>query len=265
MLTRFFNTIRLTIKPTITAFYPYLVLLVLSLFLYVFAAIFYLDHHLNSKGNQSLSRIEHHFSEAKKQTLHLFSYADPQYTCDNEMAKLLRKVAFFSDFIAEIGVFNQSPVLYCTSTLGNSDVSVYSDLYQQSLLPSSYEALSYTQTAITQQFALIYVYTDEHHKGISMVIPSRHIIRIINDRVKQFSVPFDVFINQEGVINEQQYYVIKTLKFPSEHFPIVLEFYITPSTYSYFLIQQSWALLCIYLMLLTSYFYYKKSAFKNAA
>ncbi|MBY8193096.1 EAL domain-containing protein [Vibrio fluvialis] len=237
-------------------------LLVLSILIYALICVFYSNRLFDYLGNQSVSQIEQALQQTRQKTQSLIEQIHADIPC-RDVAENLRKLVFKSDYAKEIGIFHGSPLIYCTSSQGESSVRIYNSVFQRVVASPTHETLTFTKTAITKTHSVIYIYANDDLNGVSMVIPPRYLTRIVTNMIDNHHLPFDIKIYDNPILNKQIDGIIKTLRFKSQVFPLVLEFYLTPKTYVHFLYSEAWILLCVYFIILSVYLYKRKKVIQK--
>ncbi|ADT89484.1 hypothetical c-di-GMP phosphodiesterase A-like protein [Vibrio furnissii NCTC 11218] len=229
----------------------------IALLAYALFCALYSHQRFDRLGKESIQFIEQALQHTRQQTEPLITLVQHERPC-SEVAGHLRQSVFQSDYAKEIGIFNHSPMIYCTSTQGYSAVNIYPSIFERVLHSPSHETLAYTKTAITKTYSLIYIFANSDLKGISMLIPPRYLTRIVSDVIDEDLLPFEIKVYENKILNKEIKEIINTLQFKSSVFPLVLEFYITPKTYLHFIVSEAWILLCIYFVMLSAYLYKRK-------
>lgn len=262
MLATLFTPNNLLRKVSRQSLIHHSILISLAVLSYTLLCLIYSHQLFATLGHQSISRIEQALQQTRQDSQPILRQITPDVPC-SQVADNMRKLVFQSDFAKEIGVFDRVPLIHCTSVKGDTKIVIYDSIFQRMLESPTHETLSFTRTAITQTDSIIYIFADDALKGISMVIPPRYLTRIASNLLEAQRLPFDIQIYKNKIFNHPPDQIIKTLSFSSQVFPLILELYITPQTYSHFFYSQIWILLCIYFIILSVYLYKRKQVIQK--
>lgn len=127
--------------------------------------------------HKAITHIERELLETRIQLNYLFSPAIFSQPC-RTLTYELRKSILNLGMTKEIGTFDDTGRVFCTSNEVNVSFYLYKSILQRLDESPERATLSFTKTALTGEMALIYIFGDETLRGLSVLFPTNYLQQI---------------------------------------------------------------------------------------
>lgn len=205
--------------------------------------LFPLSHiHIENHTKALLNQLETELNEVRGELSYLLNPEWNDLSCE-QITTELRKQVFQSDIIKEIGLFNPQGRIYCTN---NSSTSFF--LYQTILdrlkSNSNHVTLSYTRSKLSRSKSVALIFTNEQGKGVSVLIPPRYLLKILNQDLEHKSINYRLQVISREIQPTPFDSGIQHYRVHSKAYPLDLEI----STSIGFYFAQLWHYFALYLI-----------------
>ncbi|WP_342608782.1 EAL domain-containing protein [Vibrio tritonius] len=228
-----------------------------SLVIYVYFAIAFSNTYFNHVGHQSIDYINNILITTQQQTRFILdNYQDK--TCEETIGQL-RTATFNSNYAKEIGIFDPKGVIFCTNNNNEADIKLFRSITERLNNAPNHETLSFTRGALTREYTILYLFTNQERYGLSISIPPRYLVRDIQMRLLPHNLNFAMFINKHKVSSgNNNHNILRQMMFESKLFPVQVELHLSFYTYAHYLFTYSWLFLVLYLIILINHLHKRR-------
>lgn len=208
------------------------------------------NRHLDHLTQQALNEIEASFATLQNDLVFLTEEEATQQDC-RQLTTRLRSEVFQSDVAKEVGVFRPSGEVYCTSNAVGSSFYLYQTIMDR--LEEHGVTLSYTKSKMSQDRSAFLLFTGQSKYGVSIVIPPRYIVRLI-EGIPEAGVYFDIEIISRNITKaDYDEKIFDTVSLASTTYPLKVRFYASYQYYLSYYISYAWVGLLLASLLSTYY------------
>lgn len=200
-------------------------------------ALFSAKRHAEVGAKKALENIESHFDAVIDELSPLLLPSEQRVYCSNVLTEL-RQHVFRSDTLKEIGLFDDRGNVYCNSNRGVVSFYLYQTILDRLQLDNV--TLSYTKTKLSQQKSVVLLFTGASGNGISVVIPPRYILRIVESTLNQPSLNYNVSIISRHLVEENQQKWLQSYRFRSERYPLEVVANTSLDYYIHYFLSLAW-------------------------
>lgn len=222
---------------------------VLIIFVTVFALsavknIYDTSVHAKIFGHNAITTLENYIDTTTRELSQLNSQMGK--TCNVSDLRRLRQYVFQSPMAKEVGVFDASGRIYCSSNEGKTDFKVGKNVIRQLDQTPTLTTIAFAPTRNHDQAIFIYS-ANEDLSGINALLPPNLFLELITSKFEQQYYDYQVNVLQHslerkaGLANTAYH----SYDFQSERYPISLRIHLTPQSYFTHFTQHIWRVILL--------------------
>ncbi|EOU2463425.1 EAL domain-containing protein [Vibrio navarrensis] len=189
--------------------------------------------------HKAINHIERELLETRIQLNYLFSPAIFSQPC-SALTYELRKSILNLGMTKEIGTFDDTGRVFCTSNEVNVSFYLYKSILQRLDESPERATLSFTKTALTGEMALIYIFGDETLRGLSVLFPTNYLQLITRGILSFGDLDYEIHVAGRPVKSLTLAEPINQLQVTSKRFPVVIHSAVGRGFYLEYLLKNAW-------------------------